>query len=218
MLITDFIINDIKPISETQNIGEVQTIFSQTTYSHVPIERDQVYVGCLAETDAHCYDSDCPIIDYKHAYQQFFVRYATNWLQVLEAFAQNNTNLLPVLNEKSQYIGYYELADVMSFFNNTPFISLSGNTIIIEKRLIDYSFSEICQIIESNDGRILGAFISEIANNIVQISLKIGDANFNDILAAFRRYDYTIISSHQEDIFLKELQERSRYLEKYLNI
>jgi len=146
------------------------------------------------------------------------VRYATNWLQVLEAFAQNNTNLLPVLNEKSQYIGYYELADVMSFFNNTPFISLSGNTLIIEKRLVDYSFSEICQIIESNDGRILGAFISEIANDIVQISLKIGDANFNDILAAFRRYDYTIISSHQEDIFLKELQERSRYLEKYLNI
>ncbi len=218
MLITDFIINDIKPISETQNIGEVQSIFSQTTYSHVPIERDQVYIGCLAETDAHCYDSDSPIIDYKHAYQHFFVRYATNWLQVLEAFAQNNTNLLPVLNEKSQYIGYYELADVMSFFNNTPFISLSGNTLIIEKRLVDYSFSEICQIIESNDGRILGAFISEIANDIVQISLKIGDANFNDILAAFRRYDYTIISSHQEDIFLKELQERSRYLEKYLNI
>lgn len=218
MLITDFIINDIKPVSETKNIGEVQSIFSQTTYSHVPIAKDETYMGCLAEADAHCYDSDCVITDYIHACQNFFIRYEANWLQVLEAFTQHNTNIMPVLKEDNTYMGYYELGDVMNFFGNTPFMSLPGNTVIIEKRLLDYSLSEISQIVESNDGRVLGVFISLINNETAQISLKVGNSNFNDILAAFRRYSYTIVSSHQEDLFLKDLQDRSRYLEKYLNI
>ena len=182
MRITDFIINDIKPIEEAKNIGEVQTIFSQTTYSHMPIAKDGVYVGSLAENDAHCYDADCPIIDYKHAFEQFFVRFETNWLDVLEAFAQNSTNIMPVLSESGAYLGYYELADVMNFFNATPFISEAGSVVVIEKGALDYSFSEISQIIESNEGKLLGAFISKIENDVVEISVKIGRANFNDIL------------------------------------
>ncbi len=218
MIITDFIINDIKPISETEAIGEVQAIFSQTTYSHVPISRDGVYVGCLAENDTHCYDATCLISEYTHAYEHFFVRYETNWLDILETFAQNSTNIIPVLDENNTYIGYYELEDVMNFFNNTPFISEPGSIVIIEKGILDYSFSEISQIVESNDGKIWGMFISKIENDVAEISIKIGRANFNDILAAFRRYSYHIASSHQEDTFIKDLRERSKYLEKYLNI
>ena len=218
MTLTDFIINDIKPVSEKENIGEVQSIFTQTTYSHVPIERDGVYVGSLPENDTHCLDADTPISDYNHGYEQFFVRFDTNWLDVLEAFAQNGCNLMPVLGENNTYLGYYELEDVMNFFNNTPFISEPGSVVVIEKGVQDYSFSEISQIVESNDGKLWGMFISKIENDVAEISLKIGRSNFNDILAAFRRYSYIIVSSHQEDTFLTDLRARSQYLEKYLNI
>ena len=194
MTITDFIINDIRPIQVTENIGEVQAIFSQTTYSHIPIAEGENYLGSLAENDTHCFDANCTISDYRHAFEHFFVRYNTNWLDILEAFAQNSTNIMPVLDEKNEYIGYYELADVMNFFNNTPFIAEPGSVVIIEKGILDYSFSEVSQIVESNDGTILGAFISKMENDLVQISVKIGRSNFNDILAAFRRYSYNVIS------------------------
>lgn len=218
MTITDFIINDIRPIQVTENIGEVQAIFSQTTYSHIPIADSENYLGSLAENDAHCFDANCKIADYRHAFEHFFVRHDTNWLDILEAFAQNSTNLMPVLDENNTYIGYYELADVMNFFNKTPFIAEPGSVVIIEKGVLDYSFSEVSQIVESNDGTILGAFISKMENDLVQISVKIGRANFNDILAAFRRYSYNVISSHQEDTYIRDLRERSKYLDKYLNI
>ncbi|MBV1925188.1 MAG: acetoin utilization protein acuB [Dokdonia sp.] len=218
MTITDFIINDIRPIQVTENIGEVQAIFSQTTYSHIPIAEGENYLGSLAENDTHCFDANCAISDYRHAFEHFFVRYNTNWLDILEAFAQNSTNIMPVLDEKNEYIGYYELADVMNFFNNTPFIAEPGSVVIIEKGILDYSFSEVSQIVESNDGTILGAFISKMENDLVQISVKIGRSNFNDILAAFRRYSYNVISSHQEDTYIRDLRERSKYLDKYLNI
>lgn len=218
MSITDFIINDIKPVSEKEPVGDVQTIFSQTTLSHVPIHRDSIYVGCLAENDTHCYDATCVISDYAHAYEHFFVRHETNWLDILETFAHNSANIMPVLDDNNSYMGYYELADVMNFFNNTPFISEPGSIVIIEKGIQDYSFSEISQIVESNDGKMWGGFISNIENDVAQLSIKIGSSNFNDILAAFRRYSYNVVSSHQEDTFVKNLRERSEYLEKYLNI
>ncbi len=218
MTLTDFIINDITPVSEKELIGNVQLIFSQTTYSHVPISRDNVYVGSLPENDTHCYDSKATISDYNHGYEHFFVRYETNWLDVLEAFAQHGCNLMPVLDQKNTYLGYYELEDVMNFFNSTPFIQEPGSVVIIEKGVQDYSFSEITQIVESNEGKIWGMFISKLQQDVAQISIKIGRSNFNDILAAFRRYSYNVVSSHQEDTFIRDLQERSQYLEKYLNI
>ncbi len=218
MTLTDFIINDIQPVSEKETIGDVQTIFSQTTYSHIPIHREGVYVGSLPENDAHCYNAEEIISNYNHAFEQFFVRYETSWLDVLESFAQHGCNLMPVLNQENEYLGYYELEDVMSFFNNTPFIQEPGSVVIIEKGVLDYSFSEISQIVESNEGKIWGMFISKIEQDIAQISIKIGRSNFNDILAAFRRYSYHVVSSHQEDVFLKDLHKRSKYLEKYLNI
>ncbi|RXG31678.1 CBS domain-containing protein [Leeuwenhoekiella marinoflava] len=220
MKITDYIIKDIDPLDEQLLMGDAQELFSQTTYSHVPILRDKTYVGCLNESDVHCHASDEIIADNSHMYEVFLVRTDTNWLNVIEAFAQNNTNIMPVLDEETaNYLGYYELADVMTYFNNTPFLNENGSIIVIEHGIHDYSFSEICQIIESNDGKILGAFISQIKNEVAQISIKIGaDTSFNTILQAFRRYGYVIISEHQEDAFIKDLQERSQYLDKYLNI
>ena len=218
MRITDCIVNDIKPVDESEKTGLLQAIFSRTTHTHIPISRDQIYVGCLSENDIYSYDPEEHIHSFMGVYEVFFVRYEDNWLEILEKFAQHDTNIMPVLNEDHTYLGYYELADIMNFFNHTPFLSEPGSIVIIEKGIKDFSFSEICQIIESNDGKILGLFISKIENDLAQISIKITSSYFNDVLAALRRYSYHIISSHQEDTFIKDLRERSAYLEKYLNI
>jgi chemotaxis receptor (MCP) glutamine deamidase CheD len=89
---------------------------------------------------------------------------------------------------------------------------------VVEKHLKDYSFSEIAQIVEGNNTRLLGAFITTIENETAQITLKIGDANINEVLQTFRRYHYSIISGSTEDKFLEELRQRSDYLDKYLNV
>ena len=106
----------------------------------------------------------------------------------------------------------------MSIFNESPFLSEPGNILIVEKGILDYSFSEITQIIESNDAKILGLFISKMENDVAQITIKIGDSNINNIVQTFRRYSYNIVSEHQEDTFLTNMKERTQYLKKYLDI
>ncbi|MFK2819410.1 acetoin utilization protein acuB [Flavobacteriaceae sp. LMIT009] len=218
MPLSEYIINDVKPLEVTDNIGEAQDVFNQLTYSHIPIQRDGIYIGCLSETDAHCFDADESITEYLYTLEGFYVRKSTIWLDVLEAFAEKDTNIMPVLSEDNTYLGYYELHDIISLFNLTPFFSEPGGILIVEKNYNDYSFSEACQIVESNKGKLLGAFISKIKNDMVQITLKIGNTGLNEIIQTYRRYGYNIVSGHEEDAFLQNLKERSDYLNKYLNM
>ena len=88
----------------------------------------------------------------------------------------------------------------------------------MQKAILDYSMSQITQIVESNNGRLLGLFISEATTDTVQITVKISLGAMNEIIQTFRRYNYEIISEHQEDNYITNLKERSDYLDKYLNI
>ncbi|MBO3097142.1 CBS domain-containing protein [Gelidibacter pelagius] len=218
MPLREYIINDIKPLNINDKVSDLKMMFNGLTYSHIPIENNQVYLGCISETDAHCFDGKDTIMECNHSLEGFFVRLDTPWLDVLETFAHNSCNIMPVLDTKNNYLGYYELNDIIGRFNETPFFSEHGGTLIIEKGIQDYSFSEISQIVESNDAKILGAFISKMDGDLVQITLKIGSSGLNDVIQTFRRYSYNIISGHEEDTYIENLKERSDYLNKYLNM
>ena len=140
------------------------------------------------------------------------------WLDVLEVFAKNHSNVVPVLDENNLYVGYYELDDIIKFFHETPFLKEPGGIIVVQKAIIDYSMSQIAQIVESNNGRLLGLFVSEASSDLIQVTIKISLGAMNDIIQTFRRYNYEIISEHQEDAYITNLKERSDYLDKYLNM
>lgn len=218
MPLKEYIINDIQPVKVEEALKEVQELFSNSTYSHIPIQQNNVYLGCISEADAYCLDSSKPITEYQYILEGFFVRFDTIWLDVLEAFAMSDSNIMPILDKDNNYIGYYELSDFLSIFNETPFFSEPGGIIIIEKGINDYSFSEVSQIVESNNAKLYGAFISKLENDIAQITVKVSNSSLSEIIQTFRRYSYTIISGHEEDAFLEDLKERSEYLNKYLNM
>lgn len=218
MPLQQFIINDIKPLNINDKVSDLKMMFNELTYSHIPVENDGVYMGCISENDAYCFEGKETIADCNYALEGFFVRSTTTWLDVLEEFAQNSCNIMPVLGEDNAYLGYYELNDIIGLFNETPFFAEPGGIIIVEKGLSDYSFSEISQIVESNDAKLLGAFISRMENDVVQVTLKIGNSGLNDVIQSFRRYSYNIVSGHEDDTYIENLKERSDYLKKYLDI
>ena len=88
----------------------------------------------------------------------------------------------------------------------------------VKKGIVDYSMGQITQIVESNNGKLLGLFISESDGNSIEVTMKISLGAINEIIQTFRRYNYEIISEHQEDDYINTLKERSDYLDKYLNM
>lgn len=216
--ILNYITNDFRAIDSQETIASVQDFFADLNFSHFPVLENGIFIGSIASDDVETFDTDKHAIDYKYTLERFFARKSMIWLDVLEVFAKNHTNVIPVLDENNTYIGYYEMEDIMKFFQETPFLKEQGGIIIVQKGLLDYSMGQVTQIVESNNGKILGCFISEADLDNVQITIKIGVGAMNEIIQTFRRYGYEIISEHQEDAYINSLKERSDYLDKYLNI
>jgi len=216
--ITNYITNDFRAIDSQETIASVQDFFADLNFSHFPILENGIFIGSIASDDVETFDTDKKAIDYKYTLERFFARKSMMWLDVLEVFAKNHTNTVPVIDENNIYIGYYEMEDIMKFFQETPFLKEQGGIIIVQKGLLDYSMGQVAQIVESNNGKILGCFVSEADLENVQITVKIGVGPMNEIIQTFRRYNYEIISEHQEDAYINSLKERSDYLDKYLNI
>jgi Mg/Co/Ni transporter MgtE len=216
--LSEYINNDFKPFSSSETVAEIQDFFSEVTYSHFPIMDNGIYLGCISAVDAETFETGKKISDFRYSFEGFFVRESMIWLDVLEVFARNNSNIVPILNEANNYIGYYEITDVIKFLNETPFLKETGGIIVVEKPTADYSMSQITQIVESNNGKLLGVFISEANAEKVQVTIKTTLGAMNEIIQSFRRYNYEIVSEHHEDNYLNTLKERSEYLDKYLNM
>lgn len=216
--INDYINNDYKAIDSKETIESVQDFFSEVSYTHFPVIDEGIYIGSISIDDIETFDSDKKIIDYRYTLESFFARKDMIWLDVLEVFAKNHSNVVPILDGTNNYIGYYELEDIIKFFHETPFLKEQGGIIIVQTSVIDFSMSQIAQIVESNNGKLLGLFISETDATNIKVTIKVALGGMNDIIQTFRRYNYEIISEHDEDNYLNNLKERSEYLDKYLNI
>jgi Mg/Co/Ni transporter MgtE len=216
--LSEYINNDFKPFSSTDSVADVQEFFVDINYSHFPVMDNEVYIGSISAVDVETFEAQKPITDYRYTLEGFFVRTTMIWLDILEVFARNNANVVPILDESNKYIGYYEITDIIKFLNETPFLKETGGIIVVEKPVADYSMSQITQIVESNNGKLLGVFVSQADAEKVQITIKATLGSINEIIQSFRRYNYEIISEHHEDDYLNTLKERSEYLDKYLNI
>lgn len=216
---TDYILKDIKAIQVSEKIKNVQNLFEQYPFTHLPIVDDNLFCGIIARQDIEFTDfGNKKLLDIKNQIHPFYVTDAMNWFEVLENFTTHNTNLLPILNSNKKYIGYFELDDFLNIFKCTPFLHEQGVILVISKGVDDYSFSEITQIIESNNATLFGAFISKIENEEVQITLKLSLHDIGNTLHSFRRYNYQILNEFEKDKYLEKLNDRSNYLQKYLNI
>ncbi|MGB5227869.1 MAG: CBS domain-containing protein [Eudoraea sp.] len=218
MQIQSHIITTIPIFNLEDALNEVINFFKHSTYSHVAIVENGFFLGVLSENDLETFESDKKIEDYKYNLESFFALKSTSWLDVLEKFARSECNLLPVLDDEKQVIGYYDLNDIVGVFIDTPFFTEPGGILVLAKGIKDYSFSEISQIIESNNTKLLGAFITDIRNDVIQITMKISTGNFSEVVQTFRRYNYNILFGNKDDQFIENLKERSDYLDKYLNV
>ncbi len=212
------IIEDIDVFTVNDSIDKIVEFFHDSTYSHIAIMENGAFLGVIGEEDIHEFELGKTVLDYRYNLEAFFVRKDTNWLDVLETFARNETNIIPVLDENNEILGYYDLTDICGFFIDSPFFTEPGGIIVVAKGIKDYSFSEIAQIVESNNTRLIGAFITDIRNDLIQVTIKIGQSDINEIIQTFRRFNYSILYGNNDDQFLEDLKERSDYLDKYLNV
>ncbi|CAM1342479.1 CBS domain-containing protein [Tenacibaculum aestuarii] len=219
MKINDFILKEIKALTLNSSVKSAQQVCKDLPITHIPVVEDGKLIGCLPESDIQTIENkNRTLNEYTYMFDHFYTNEKATLLDLISLFADNDSNLIPVLDKNLNYVGYYELSDILDAFANSPFIHNESQTLIIDKPKSDYSMSQITQIVETNNGKLLGAYISSENIDNIEVTLRIVSEEINEIIQTFRRYDYNVITQHEDDFYLEELKDRAAYLRKYLDM
>lgn len=219
MKINDFILKEIKALTLDSTVKNAQKICKGLPITHIPVVENGKLVGCLPESDIQTIeDRESTLREYSYLFDFFNTNEKATLLDLIVLFADNDCNLIPVLSKNLEYVGYYELGDILDAFANSPFLHNESDTLIVSKNKTDYSMSQVAQIVEASNGKLLGSYISSESMNSIEVTLKIITDEVNEIIQTFRRYGYNVITEHEDDFYLEELKERAAYLKKYLNM
>ncbi len=186
--------------------------------NYLPVIDGSHYIGCLEKDDLLVADIDKPISDVRYLIKDCSINVTDGMLDMLKKFADFEAELLPVINSKRELQGNYLLEDLLIDFRDTPFFDHDGEELRLQKKSDEFSYSELCQIIESNNARISGMFTSKIKDDVVEVQLKIKTDGLNNVLENLRRYEYAVMSDHQQDKHQEKVKESSAYLSHFLNI
>lgn len=219
MNINDYILKDLKTLRLESTVKSALKQCRNFPITHIPVVENGKLIGSFAESDVQTIENKEDLIS-NHSYllDSFFADDKASVLELLKLFADNDCNIIPVLNVDKNYIGYYDLADVLDVFANSPFLYDESVTLIIEKNEKEYSMSEIAQIVETNNAKLLGMYISLRKLDTVEVTIKISSEDINEIIQTFRRYNYSVVTEHKDDMYLEDLKDRSEYLQKYLKM
>lgn len=219
MKLEDYISNDLLTLTPNESVGDSKSRTKNQRVSHFPIVDNKKLFGSISESDLSTFDEENKSIsDFQYAFESFFATEEDSLIDLITLFSIHETNILPVINNKKEYVGFYELSDILALYADTPYLKEEGIILILEKNSATYSISEIAQISETNNATIFGLHVSHTTDLITQVTIKIKTDNIDEIIQSYRRYEYNIISSHEDDSYLEDLKNRSNYLQKYLSI
>ncbi|MFH1161198.1 MAG: CBS domain-containing protein [bacterium] len=149
-----------------------------------------------------------------------YVRENQPVFEVIQTFANLKLNLMPVLDEKNKYLGSITLENLVRLLARITSIDALGGIIVLEINDKDYSLSQLAQIVEANDAKVLSAYITSFTDSTkLEVTLKINKLEIGPILQTFDRYGYTVKASYSnQDAYSETLRERFDSLMNYLNI
>lgn len=219
MIMKEYILNEIAPLNLESRVESAQSLCKGFPFTHFPVVQDEALVGCISESDFQTIeDPTLPIKEYRHLIDNFSASDDDTILDLIKLFADNYCNILPVLDAKKTYLGYYELSDVLDMMSDSPFLHTNGFVLVIQHLKKDYSASQVSQIVESNNATLLGMYISYETSDNIEVTLKLDTEDLNEIIQTFRRYNYSVVTQHKDDAYLQDLKDRSNYLQKYMNM
>ena len=193
---------------------------SEFKVSHLPLVSNNRFVGIVAEEDI--LDTSFSEVTFDASSQQLdsiFIYEYQHIFEVMRKMSEFQLTIMPILNRNDEYIGSTTLSQLMTIASNTTSIKEPGGVIILRVNSKDYSLSQIAQIVESNNARILSSFItSSDDSSQIDVTIKLNKKELGAILQTFQRYDYAVIETYQKDDDFDELKNRFDNLMNLLDL
>jgi acetoin utilization protein AcuB len=189
--------------------------------SHLPVVDGKRLVGLIS--DKIIYDLniiDKPVGDYSDHMLSPHIHTTQHIYEVISAMSVLKLTAIPVLDLHHNYCGVITISDLSQKFAELVAVREPGGVIVLELNAIDYSLSQIAQIVEGNDAKILSFYISqEPDSKQMDVTLKINVVDLSSIIQTFVRYDYNIKAVYMDESIIQNLyDDRYDQLMKFMNV
>jgi len=189
--------------------------------SHLPVVDGKSLVGLIS--DKIIYDLniiDKPVGDYSDHLLSPHIHINQHIYEIFSTVSLLKLTAVPVLDLHHQYVGVITVFDLVQKFADLVAVKEPGGVIVLELNSIDYSLSQIAQIVEGNDAKILSFYITqESESKLMTVTLKINVIDLSAIIQTFVRYDYDIKAVYMDDSIIQNLyDDRLDQLMKFMNI
>jgi acetoin utilization protein AcuB len=220
MLAGDLITDEIPPLKVTDTVELALDWMEQFKVSHLAVVNERALIGLVSETD---------LLDYEHPDEQINVsklhllRPAIHHYQhaydVVRLMSSLNLTLLPVIDEKELYSGCITLKGIVQNLSTMISVQNPGGVIILQLNQNDYSVTQIGNIIESNDAKILSLHVSSHPDSMkIEVTIKVNRENLAPIIQTFNRYNYDVKATFHHGDINNGLDDRLNEFLHFLNI
>jgi len=189
--------------------------------SHLPIVDNTDYLGLIS--DAEIFDMqnpDAPIMQQQHVLARPFVYDDKHIFEIMTLLSKSNISVVPVLDYEDKYLGAITLTDLSHEVAHLVSTDSQGAIIELELHVNDYSLSEIAQIVEGNDTKIMSLYVREHQQpGYIYVTLKLNRTDVSSVIQTFERYSYRIVQVYSDDDKMASvLHDRYNSLMQYLSV
>jgi len=221
-MIAKDLISEIVPSLKTSDTGTQALQWMEIArVSHLPIVNDKELLGLISDNDIFDLNSpEEPIGNHPLSISTPYVFAEQHIFEVAEKVARFKLTLIPVLNEKKEFIGVITLHDLLVGLAKVTNIEQTGAILVLEMNIRDYSLVELAQIVESEDAKIISLYISSSQNTTqIDVTIKINKDDISRIIASLNRHNYIIKNTFMDNSDLNQFyQDRLDSFLRYLNI
>jgi acetoin utilization protein AcuB len=216
------LISEIIPSLKTSDTGQTALNWMEIfRISHLPIVNNQDFLGLISDADIYDMNQpDEPIGNHKLALLKPYVNTNQHLFEVIGLASRLKLSVVPVLDENNHYKGVITTNDLVRFLAGVSSMDQQGGIIVLEVLERDYSLTQIAQIVESNNIRVLSMYITSPPESTkLEVTLKVNSEDLSSVIRTFERYNYNIRTwVSTDDSMDRFYSERLDMLIKYLNI
>ena len=220
MIASELISDIVVPLKTSDTVDTAISMMAEFKISHLPVVNNHAYLALVSEDDLLSdVDLDMPIGNLKLVLTRLMINDYQHIYDVIRMMSEHKLTLLPVVDSDENYVGAISLESLAANMAKMAAINQPGAIIVLEMTQNNYSLSEIAQIIESNDAKILSMYVTaRIDSTIMDVILKINKQDLSSIMSTFNRYNYTVKASYGEEDDPEDLKDRYDSLMNYLNV
>ena len=188
--------------------------------SHLPIVNNEEFLGLISEMDIYALnDFESPLGNHTLSLKNPYVYTYQPLFDILKQVNALDLTLIPVLDEKQRYAGSITLQKLLAKTAEILSLDNPGGLLFLEMSINDYSLTEIANIVESNDVKILNSVvINQPESTRVEVVIKLNTPEIQRVVQTFERYNYLVKAVVADPYDEDGLRKNYDSLMKYLNI